>query len=169
MDLIIYPDRRAEWNGRLMRCAIGRTGFLLDKREGDGATPIGVYPVREVFFRADRVAIPSTALPCRPLVEGDGWCDDPTDAQYNKHITLPYAASHEVLMRADNLYDLVVVLGYNDDPVIVGKGSAIFLHVASPDYDPTEGCVALGLTDIQSIVTELQPGDRICILPGVDL
>lgn len=166
MNLVIHPDRRAEWNNRMMRCAIGRSGFSAGKREGDGATPIGSFPVRQVFYRADRVATPSTNLPCRPLVEIDGWCNDPADPRYNCRVTLPYAASHEEMTRKDELYDLVVVLGYNDYPVIAGLGSAIFLHVAAPDFAPTEGCVALALSDLQAVVADFQLGDQIKIIPG---
>lgn len=169
MILIIHPDQRAEWRDRMMRCAIGRSGLAVNKREGDGTTPVGDFPVREVFYRADRVAKPKTKLPCRALLSTDGWCDDPADPRYNCPVTLPYAASHENMMRDDGLYDLVVVLGYNDDPVTAGLGSAIFLHVAAPGYSPTEGCVALALFDLQEVVAGLQPGDKIRILPGESL
>lgn len=165
MALIIHPDKRAEWKGGVMRCAVGRSGFSANKREGDGATPIGNFPMREVFYRADRLEKPETALPCTHLVETDGWCDDPTDPLYNRPVTLPFAASHETMIRADHLYDLVVVLGYNVDPVVAGGGSAIFLHVAAPDYAPTEGCVALALSDLRAVVSDLKPGDYISILP----
>jgi len=165
MILTVHPNRHAEWNGRAMKCAVGRSGFSTIKREGDGATPIGVFPLREVFFRADRLAEPKTALPCRSLTELDGWCDDPADPQYNRLITRPYAASHECMMRDDALYDLVVVLGYNDDPVVTGLGSAIFLHVAGPAYAATEGCVALALADLRQIVAEMRPDDKIDIRP----
>ena len=149
-----------------MRCAVGRSGFSTNKREGDGTTPIGEFPVRAVFYRADRITRPPTKLPCRPLVEADGWCDDPADPHYNRPVTLPYAASHENMMRPDGLYDLVVALGYNDDPVIAGLGSAIFLHVAAPDFAPTEGCIALALADLQAVVAGFQACDTIRILPG---
>jgi L,D-peptidoglycan transpeptidase YkuD (ErfK/YbiS/YcfS/YnhG family) len=164
MDLTIHPDRRAEWNGRIMRCAIGRSGLSTNKREGDGHTPVGDFPVRRVFYRADRIATPGTKLPCRPLTEADGWCDDPADLQYNHLVRLPYAASHEKMLRRDGLYDLLVVLGYNDEPVTAGLGSAIFLHVATPDFDPTEGCVALALSDLQDVVAGFRPDDIISIL-----
>ena len=83
----------------------------------------------------------------------DGWCDDPSHAAYNRQVTLPFGHSHETLWRADGLYDLIVVLGHNDDPPAPGLGSAIFLHVAAPDYTPTEGCVALALGDLLEVVT----------------
>jgi len=168
MNLVIHPDLRAEWDGRFMRCAVGRSGFSANKREGDGATPIGDFPARQVFYRADRLPRPATSLPCRPLVEAVGWCDDPADPRYNRLVLLPYTARHEEMMRPDGLYDLVVVLGYNDDPVIAGLGSAIFLHVASAEFAPTEGCVALALPDLQAVVAEMKPGDGIRILPGPD-
>ena len=166
MNLIIHPDLRAEWNNRILRCAVGRSGISANKREGDGATPVGNFLARGVFYRADRITKPPTKLPCRPLAEADGWCDDPTDPRYNRAITLPYAASHERLVRHDGLYDLVIVLGYNDDPVIAGLGSAIFLHVAAPNFAPTEGCVALALVDLQAVAADLRPGHKIRILPA---
>jgi len=165
MNLRVHHDLRAEWNNKTMLCAVGRSGFSNHKQEGDGATPIGIFPIREVFYRADRMAKPSTILPCRRLTNIDGWCDDDSDPHYNRAVSLPYKAGHEELMRQDGLYDLVVVIGYNDDPVIAGLGSAIFLHVAAPDFAPTEGCVALARADLVSIVEELQPGDRIEVLP----
>jgi L,D-peptidoglycan transpeptidase YkuD (ErfK/YbiS/YcfS/YnhG family) len=165
MILTVHAEQRAEWDGRLMRCAVGRSGFSRHKREGDGATPLGVFPMREVFYRADRLAKPTTALPCRAIADNDGWCDDPTDPHYNCLVTLPYVASHERMKRDDALYDLVVVLGYNDNPVVAGLGSAIFLHVVSPDFSATEGCVALELSDLQQIVAALKPGDEISITP----
>lgn len=164
MNLIVHSKHRAEWNGRTLRCAVGRSGFTRNKREGDGATPVREFPLREVFYRADRIAEPRTGLPCRALTDSDGWCDDPADPSYNRLVSLPYPASHEVLMRSDGLYDLLVVLGYNDELVVAGRGSAIFLHVAAPDFTPTEGCVALALADLQAVVAAFRPGDEVRIV-----
>ncbi len=86
-----------------------------------------------------------------PLAPQDGWCDDADDAAYNKPVPLPYPGRHEILWRADAIYDLVGVLGWNDAPVVKGRGSAIFLHVARPDYAPTEGCIALSQADLHSL------------------
>lgn len=129
--------------GETLRCAIGRTGMLCDKREGDGATPVGRWKLREVLYRADRLPAPATALKVTAIKQGDGWCDAPDDPNYNRPVPLPYAASHEEMWREDGLYDVVVPLGYNDDPPVAGKGSAIFLHVSQADYGPTAGCVAI--------------------------
>ena len=163
MNLIVRPGACAEWNGRRLRCAIGRAGVSLDKREGDGATPAGIFPFREVLFRADRVAPPATALRSRPLSPDDGWCDDPAHPDYNRPMTLPFAAGHERLMREDGLYDVIVVLGHNDAPVVPGRGSAIFLHVAAPGFTPTEGCVALTLDALLGVLAESRPGDGVAV------
>ncbi|GBQ98445.1 L,D-transpeptidase [Asaia lannensis] len=121
---------------------IGAGGIRGDKSEGDHATPLGFLPFRHVFYRADRVSRPATALRVEALAPNDGWCDDPAHRDYNRQITLPHPARHETLWREDNCYDLCVVLGWNDDPVIPHRGSAIFLHLP-PASGATEGCIAL--------------------------
>jgi L,D-peptidoglycan transpeptidase YkuD (ErfK/YbiS/YcfS/YnhG family) len=139
--------------GRLVvRCAIGRGGARADKCEGDGATPIGLLPLRRVLYRADRVAAPACAVPVEPIGPADGWCDDPAHADYNRPVTLPHPARHERLWREDPLYDIIGVLGWNDAPVVKGRGSAIFLHLARPDLSPTEGCIALPERELRQVL-----------------
>ena len=147
----------------MFRCTLGRGGVTTDKREGDGATPAGAYPLRQLLYRPDRLALPTNALPTSPLQPRDGWCDDPGHSAYNRPVTLPLDASAESMWRDDHLYDLVVVLGYNDDPVVSGLGSAIFLHVASPEYSPTEGCIALAKEDLLTVLADITPGSYIRI------
>ena len=167
MDLIVTA-RLGETRGtarldeRSFDCALGRAGLVADKREGDGGTPAGRLPLRRVFYRADRLASPpATGLPVRPLAPDDGWCDAPDDPAYNRPIKHPYPASAERMWRDDGLYDVVVELGWNDDPVTPGRGSAIFLHVARPDWGPTEGCVALPLPDLLDLLALCRPGDAL--------
>jgi len=105
-----------------------------------------------VLFRADKLSLPQTNLPVSAIAAHDGWCDDPAHLNYNQQVTLPVEASAETLWRDDALYDVIVVLGYNDDPIVPGKGSAIFMHIARPDYSPTEGCVALAQDDLLKIL-----------------
>lgn len=168
MDLIVTVDEAGHWlgwgqdNGK-RRCAVGRGGIGEKRGEGDGITPRGVWPLRRLYYRADRIAAPRCVLTPTPLRPNDGWCDAPHDPRYNRLVALPYGASHEQMWRADALYDLVLVIGYNDDPVVAGKGSAIFLHLARPDFSPTEGCVALGLDDAMAALAQLGAGDRIRI------
>jgi L,D-peptidoglycan transpeptidase YkuD (ErfK/YbiS/YcfS/YnhG family) len=104
-------------------------------------------------------------LPIAPLRPEDGWVDAPADPNYNRLVTLPYAASHEELWRDDALYDVIVVIGYNTDPVVPGAGSAIFLHVAKPDFSATEGCIAIAKPVLLSLLGLLGPGSTITIAP----
>lgn len=136
----------------VLPAALGRGGVRADKQEGDGATPLGLLPLRRVLFRADREAPPRAAVPIEPIAPADGWCDDPGHRDYNRAVTLPHPARHEGLWRADALYDLIGVLGWNDAPVERGRGSAIFLHVARPDLSPTEGCIALPAPALRALL-----------------
>lgn len=154
----------AKWRGRSYRCALGSGGVAATKREGDGATPMGCFFLRGVLYRADRLAEPKTGLPASAIEPDDGWCDAPDDAAYNKKVRLPHPASAERLWRDDAVYDLIVVLGHNDRPVVPGCGSAIFMHVATPDYAPTAGCVALARDDLLAILADCDPSTQICVL-----
>lgn len=153
---VVVGDRR-------YRCAIGKGGIRADKREGDGATPVGRLPLRRVFYRPDRLAPPATGLEAVALDPDLGWSDDPADpAHYNRPVRRPYGYSHETMWREDGLYDIVVELGYNDDPPVPGLGSAIFMHVARDGYLPTEGCVALRREELLEVLARCGEGD--CVL-----
>lgn len=154
MDLLVFANGTARWGESHFRCALGRTGVSTEKREGDGATPEGAFPLRRVLYRADRLAKPETLLPVAAIQPEDGWCDAPEHTDYNRPVTFPFEASAERLWREDFLYDLLLIPGFNDSPPVSGKGSAIFVHVAKADYEPTEGCVALALKDLQTILSE---------------
>ena len=145
------------------RCTVGAGGVREDKVEGDGATPVGTFPLRRIYFRNDRLVLPTVQLPARPISEHDGWCDDPLSPTYNRLVRSPNEASHERMWRDDGLYDLVVVVGYNDDPPEGEWGSAIFLHVARDDMGPTRGCIAFARDDLLELVPLLTPRIRISI------
>jgi L,D-peptidoglycan transpeptidase YkuD (ErfK/YbiS/YcfS/YnhG family) len=161
MKFVAYADGTFDLAGRLTRCALGPNGIAAPagKREGDGRSPTGTWPLRQVLYRPDRRAAPRTALPAAPLASGDGWCDAPDDPAYNLPVRLPYPASAESLWRDDHLYDLIVILGFNDAPVVPGAGSAIFLHLAKPSYEPTQGCIALSAADLETLLRLAAPGD----------
>ncbi len=151
-------------------CMLGKAGITADKREGDHATPRGIFPLRRVLFRPDRLkAAPLTALPVTPLGPNDGWCDDPTHRDYNRPVTLPHPARHEKLWRDDRAYDIIVVIGHNDAPPIAGKGSAIFMHLTVPAESPahgwraTEGCIALDTPDMLALLAACTPHSRLII------
>lgn len=157
--------------GEKLECVLGRNGISRDKHEGDGTTPAGEFPLREIFIRIDRIDEASfpktTGLKINKLTPEDGWCDDPNDINYNKYVNLSHfdpQISHEDLYRNDHLYDIFIVVGYNDDPVIAGKGSAIFIHVASPTYSPTAGCVAFAESDLLKILKKLTKDSRLIVL-----
>ena len=159
----VTSDGWLDLGERRVRCALGAAGVkpAAEKREGDGASPAGVWPIREVWYRPDRGPPPATELRVHAMCEADGWCDDPADEAYNRHVTLPYPSSAEHLWRDDGVYDIVVVLGHNDDPPVVGRGSAIFLHVSRDGYAPTEGCVAITRPDLEELLGKAHPGDAL--------
>lgn len=142
--------------GKTYRCATGRGGFSHNKQEGDGATPIGTFPLRRVFYRPDRLLPPTPdAIPITPEM---GWCDDPQHPAYNTLIQRPFVARHEELWRDDAVYNIIIEVGYNDNPIAPYRGSAIFIHLARLGYPPTEGCVALSEIDLCSIVKKMNKG-----------
>jgi L,D-peptidoglycan transpeptidase YkuD (ErfK/YbiS/YcfS/YnhG family) len=147
-------------------CALGRSGIVAKKREGDGGTPIGTFALRELRYRPDRLAAPVSPLVTIATAPDDGWCDAPGDPAYNRFVKRPYGASTETLWREDHLYDIAVMLGYNDAPVIAGAGSAIFFHLAKDKggvLQPTEGCVALSLEDMRAVLKRITPDTQMTI------
>jgi L,D-peptidoglycan transpeptidase YkuD (ErfK/YbiS/YcfS/YnhG family) len=162
---LAYSAGRLSWPGGGARAVCGRGGVRPDKREGDGASPEGRFALLPGFYRADRLALPPTHLAMTALRPEDGWVDDPADPHYNRLVSLPYPAHHEEMWRTDGLYDLVVPIGYNSDPPLPGRGSAIFLHVARPDFAATEGCIAVTRDVLGGLLGLLGPGSMIQIRP----
>ncbi|MCW4115385.1 L,D-transpeptidase family protein [Aurantimonas sp. MSK8Z-1] len=139
-------------------CALGRGGTSIFKREGDGATPVAKMQLMQMFRRDRRLAQVRSALPGRDIRQDDGWCDAPQHPAYNRPVRLPFAASAEAMRRHDHLYDLVIVLDWNVRQRMRGRGSAIFLHCAKPDYEPTAGCIAIAPRDFIRLQAYLRPG-----------
>tara|TARA_R110000782_G_scaffold268047_2_gene364030 strand:+ start:6450 stop:6962 length:513 start_codon:yes stop_codon:yes gene_type:complete len=157
--------RTLHFGGRTIKCAIGNSGACAadTKREGDGCTPLGLWPIRGVLLRPGRVEMAQAPLvPWRWTRDCDGWSDDVDDPAYNRPVLLPHPSSHERLQREDAAYDIVIVLGHNDAPPVPGKGSAIFWHVWVPGDDgapkPTEGCIAIARDEMDWILPLLEPG-----------
>jgi len=161
------PQNQIEVNGHVYKCSVGYGGIkkASEKKEGDGATPAGIYPLRMIYYRADRIPRRDliSGLPMVPLTKNDGWCDDVNKKEYNQHVKLPFSGSHEKLWRDDHVYDIIVVIGYNDNPPIKGKGSAIFFHLAREKYTPTVGCVAVSKEDMLKVLPLLTPESKIDI------
>ena len=154
---------RVQFAHGVRQAAIGRGSVRAVKREGDGATPVGRFPVRLVMYRADRTFRPCTSLPVRAIRKTDGWCEDSSDRNYNRRITLSGDDNQDRLTRDDHLYDLVLVLGYNDRPRVKGKGSAIFVHLARAGYAPTAGCIALSRRDLLALLAGLRSNTTILV------
>jgi L,D-peptidoglycan transpeptidase YkuD (ErfK/YbiS/YcfS/YnhG family) len=141
-------------------CALGMGGAAQNKKEGDHKSPIGKFVLRSVYYRYDKLEKPIySKVPMMALLKEDGWCDDPDDPAYNNAVMLPYHASAEALWRDDDQYDVIVVLGYNDEPPVSGKGSAIFMHVARDlddnEFKGTEGCVSLKKDHLLELLPQL--------------
>lgn len=158
-DLIASAAGKLLGFGFRFDCTLGRNGTVAaaDKREGDGASPLGRWRLKRLFYRADRIARPETGLPVVPLKPQDGWCDEVSHPLYNRPVTLPFAASHEALWREDHAYDLIVELAHNDAPVVPGLGSAIFMHVSHDDGRATAGCIALAASDLLAVLKRASP------------
>ena len=166
MQLIVYEGGLLVRENRTFRCAIGRSGITSDKREGDGATPIGEFCLREIYFRPDRLKSPQSNLPITAIGPDDGWSDDPADPDYNRRVAIPHAFRHETLWRSDS------VVRYRCAPRIQRRsagfrpGSAIFLHVASDQYAATEGCVALARNDLLEILKDCDHTSVVIVKPS---
>lgn len=169
MDIDVWQHGPKAHGGRLrigdrvLRCAIGKNGVTSPGHEGDGATPAGTFPLRHILYRSDRGQRPITTLPAKPIGPRDGWCDESADRAYNRPVRLPYPSSAEKLARRDRLYDVIVVLGHNDAPVVPGLGSAIFMHVARRDFGPTLGCIALDPDDLRYVLRRVTTDSSITI------
>lgn len=170
-DIIVFRKGDlyyAKVDGKKYRCSIGENGFNANKIEGDKTTPIGEFPLREAFFREDKIAptLVNTKLFIKKLIINDGWCDEPNHPMYNKYVDLSnfdLNISHEKLYRDDDTYDIIIVVSYNDQPIIPGKGSAIFIHIAREGYTGTAGCIAFAKDDLLKILPKLSEKSRIIL------
>ena len=147
----------------MIQCALGRSGITTSKREGDGATPSGRYHILFGYWRKDRESLRPCGIPLAKITPNLGWCDAPDDHNYNRAVTLPFTASHEKMWRKDPLYDWCLVLDQNYSTRMRNRGSAIFFHLATPDYQPTEGCIAIGKKDMRWLLPHIGPGTQMII------
>ena len=154
---LIYRNYKA-------KCAIGKRGIGIKKREGDFITPQGAYKIRYVLYRKDRVKKLKTKLKKIVLKKNMGWCNDPNSTHYNKLIKLPATYSFEKLYKKENIYDIILVLNYNMRPIVRNKGSAIFIHVVKGNYKKTEGCVSLKKNDLLKILKQINKNTLIKIV-----
>ena len=155
-NYLIYKNYKA-------KCSVGKRGIGLKKREGDFKTPKGIYKIKCILYRKDRIKKIQSKIRSFIIKKNMGWCDDPKSRNYNKLIRLPFKYNYEKLYKKENVYDIILVLNFNMDPIIKNKGSAIFIHVAKKNYKKTEGCIALKKTDLLKLIKELKYTTRVKI------
>ena len=151
--------------GRRIPVSLGRGGILPGPRkaEGDGATPAAQLRIVAALYRPDR--LPAPAPWAQPILPGDLWCDATGHADYNHAVRAPFAASHEVMRRADPLYDIVLVTDWNWPEAEPGRGSAIFLHQWRRPGAPTAGCIAMARGDLRWLAARARPGTGLIVPP----
>ena len=146
-----------------IKCSIGKRGIKIKKKEGDKITPKGNFKIKHIFYRKDRVPTLITKINKTPINKNMGWCDDPKSKYYNKLVKFPFKYSAENLFRKDNIYDIILVLNFNMNPIKRNKGSAIFIHVAKKNLSPTKGCVAIKKKELKKIVRLISKNVKIII------
>jgi L,D-peptidoglycan transpeptidase YkuD (ErfK/YbiS/YcfS/YnhG family) len=161
--IIVKKSGYLKYKNFKFRCALGKGGIKQKEREGDFITPKGKFKLIKIYYRSDRIKKISSVLKKIKIKKNMGWCDDVSSNYYNKQIKINKKFSHEKLYRKDNVYDIVVVLNYNLNPIIKGKGSAIFLHVAKKNYKKTQGCIALKKNELLNLVSKIKRNTQIKI------
>ena len=161
---IIIKKRFLKYKGHKFKCSIGKLGSSWSKKEGDLTTPRGIFKLGTIYFRKDRIKSIKTKIRKKIIKRNMGWCDDSKSKKYNKEISFPFKFKAEKLYRKDNIYDLLINIKYNYRPVVKGKGSAIFLHLANKKYKPTKGCVAISKKDFLKILPLINKNTKILII-----
>ena len=161
--IIVKRSENLLFKNLKFRCSLGKNGVTKNKVEGDKCTPSGIYKLKQVFYRADRIKKITTNLKKIKIKKNMGWCDDSSSKKYNHLIKIPNKFSHEKLYRKDNLYDLILVLNYNINPTIKNKGSAIFIHIKNGNFKKTKGCIALKKNNLLKIINLIQKNTKVII------
>ena len=161
--MIIVRNKVLKYKNFLYKCAIGKNGITNNKIEGDKCTPSGIYSIDQIYYRKDKLSLPTIDFQTTPINKNFGWCDDTTSSHYNKFIEFPFSDRAEILFREDEIYNIICVISYNTNPIIKNKGSAIFLHVANTDYSGTAGCLALKQSDLIELLQNINIDTKIHI------
>jgi L,D-peptidoglycan transpeptidase YkuD (ErfK/YbiS/YcfS/YnhG family) len=161
--MIINKSGYLKYKNLKFRCALGRAGIRIKKKEGDNITPKGTYKIIRIYCRKDRIKKIKSKIKIFKINKDMGWCDDPKSTKYNRLIKLPSQYRYEKFYRSDHLYDLILVLNYNMKPTIKNKGSAIFIHLAKRNYSSTKGCVGLSKNNLLKILKIINKNTKIKI------
>jgi L,D-peptidoglycan transpeptidase YkuD (ErfK/YbiS/YcfS/YnhG family) len=160
---ILIKKKFLYYNNYRIKCAIGKRGIKTKRKEGDFITPRGIFRIKLILYRKDRIKNFKNFIPKLSITKNMGWCDDPKSKKYNKLIKYPFDFSSEKLFRKDNVYDIILVLNYNMNPTKRNKGSAIFIHIAKKKYDATEGCIAIKKINLLKLIKSLKKNTKIKI------
>ena len=160
---IVINKNYLTYNNYKVKCALGKRGIGNKRREGDFITPKGNFKIKYILYRKDRIKRIQSKIKKIIIKKNMGWCDDPLSKDYNKLIKIPSEYNYEKLYKKDNVYDIILVLNYNMNPVVKNKGSAIFIHVTKRNYKKTEGCVAIKKIHLLKIIKELKNSTKIKI------
>ena len=146
-----------------IKCTIGKNGITKNKHEGDLKTPKGIFKLKKIFYRRDRIKFFKSPLKKYCIKRNTGWCDDPNSKYYNREIKFPFNDSAEKFWRKDNIYDLIMTINFNSNPIIKNKGSAIFLHICKKNYAPTKGCIAINKKDMMNLLVNITNNSKLII------
>ena len=160
---IFIKNKKLSIGSYKVKCAIGKRGIGLKKKEGDKITPKGKFKIKSILFRKDRIKSLKSNIKVKNITKNMGWCDDPKANSYNQLIKFPFMFSAEKLYRKENTYDIIIVLNYNIDPIVKNKGSAIFLHIARKNYQKTNGCIAIKKPHMKKIIKLLKKDTLVLI------
>ena len=152
---ILIKNKKLSIADYKVKCAVGKRGIKIKKKEGDLITPKGTFRIKCVFYRKDRVSNLKSKIKKTPIKKNMGWCDDPRSKKYNMLVKLPFNYKAEKLYKSNNTYDVVLVLNYNMNPIKKNKGSAIFIHIAKKNYVATAGCIAIQKKDMKKIIKKI--------------
>jgi L,D-peptidoglycan transpeptidase YkuD (ErfK/YbiS/YcfS/YnhG family) len=161
--IIVKKTGCLQYKNLKFRCALGKAGIKKKEKEGDNVTPKGIFKITSMYYRPDRIKNIITAVKKIKIKKNMGWCDDPDSHFYNQQISLPNKFGHEKLYRNDHLYDLILFINYNTNPIIKNKGSAIFIHIAKKNYKKTKGCIALKKKHLIELISKIKKNTQIKI------
>lgn len=162
--MIIVKKSGLRFKNFEFRCALGKNGIKKKKKEGDNITPKGIFKINKLYYRSDKIKRLTTKIKKIKIKKNMAWCDDIKSPDYNKEIKLPYKFRYEKLYRNDRIYDLVIVINYNTNPVIKNKGSAIFIHIKKKNYQPTRGCIGLKKEHLLTVLENIKNNEKIKII-----
>ena len=160
----IYVSKKyLTYQNNKVKCAIGKKGIGRKQKEGDQITPRGIFRVKDILYRKDKINCLRSVIKKTQIKKNMGWCDDPKSKDYNKLIKYPFNYKSERLYRSNNIYDIILVLDFNMHPIMKNKGSAIFIHISNNKYNPTQGCIAIKKKELLKLIKFIDKKTKIFI------